>query len=226
LKDPVLRTVQFLGAFAKLRRATISSVMTKQIVAFCNSVNAPEQIEFYTDRLNNETSSNVAQKFVSQVRCTLAVSRRFLHSQWLNSVMFCTASFLQTRHQTTGGQSYHHTGKVNHASYWQSPYRFKPAKIIQGQLTLISHKGIQSNQQTASVKKKVSLTYSRVETFKLLAFWLTRTFQSSCHGGEFVWKSISPLLPFLSSNWFEYLEATDCQVSSEIFFSPRIGNTK
>jgi hypothetical protein len=36
---------------------------------------------------------------------------------------------------------------------------FKPAKIIQGQLTLINHKGIKLNQQRC-FSKKVSLTFS------------------------------------------------------------------
>ena len=37
---------------------------------------------------------------------------------------------------------------------------FKPAKIIQGQLTLIKHKGIKLNQQRCFCKNKVSLTFS------------------------------------------------------------------
>jgi len=55
--------------------------MTKLIVTFRNFAKAPKKIEVHTDRLNNETSSNLAPKFVSQVRCSLAVQRRFTHSK-------------------------------------------------------------------------------------------------------------------------------------------------
>jgi len=100
-------------------------------------------------------SSNVAPKFVSQLRCSLAVWRRFTHSKWQNNGMSLDC-FVPTE------TSPNDRGTIlsTQGEKWivqltdRAQTGFKPAKVIQGQPTLINHTGIKLNQLRCYCKKK------------------------------------------------------------------------
>ena len=64
-------TIRPVGA--EMFHADDRTDMTKLIVVFAILRKRQKKIEVHTDWLNKETSSNVAPKFVSQVRRSLAV---------------------------------------------------------------------------------------------------------------------------------------------------------